>query len=104
MLSRLSPEIGKAARGELERGRAVCIARIDEIFAGHMAVEKVWQAALDAEEAAILAICEHRCVAIEEIAIKVRHLAGLDCMLTPDQSSAFFASLLPEGEEIVSFV
>ena len=62
------------------------------------------QAALDAEEGAILAICERRCIPIEEIAIKVRHLDGLDCMLTPDQSSAFFASFLPEGEEIESFV
>ena len=40
MLSRLSPEIGKATRGELEMGKAVYIARIDEIFAGHMMVEK----------------------------------------------------------------
>jgi hypothetical protein len=79
MLSRLSPEIGKAARGELERGRAVYIARIDEIFAGHVAVEKVWQAALDAEEEAILAICEHRCVSIEEIAIKAARFLRRFC-------------------------
>ena len=80
------------------------LARLDEIFAGYMAVEEVWQAALYAEEDAILEICAYRCTSSEEIAIKVRYLAGLDFMLEPDQSKAFFASLLPEGEEIEAFV
>ena len=45
-----------------------------ELFAiGHSRRETL----IDAEEDAILAICEHRCVSIEEIAIEVRHLAGL---------------------------
>ncbi|MFZ2105957.1 MAG: hypothetical protein WAV18_11355 [Roseiarcus sp.] len=40
-------------------------------FAGYLAAER-GKEALYAEEGAILAICEHRCVSIEEIAIKVR--------------------------------
>ena len=103
-LSSLSPEMGKAACGALETGRAAYLAQLDEVFAGHMAAEKVWQAALAAEEGAILAICEHRCASMEEVATKVRYLADLDFMLEPNQSSAFFASFLPEGEEVEAFI
>ena len=103
-LSSLSPEMGKAACGALETGRAAYLAQLDEVFAGHMAAEEVWRAALAAEEGAILAICEHRCASMEEVATKVRYLADLDFMLEPNQSSAFFASFLPEGEEVEAFI
>jgi hypothetical protein len=39
---------------------------------------------------------------MEEAAIKMRYLAGLDSQLTPHQLDAFFASFLPEGEEIAA--
>jgi hypothetical protein len=45
-LSGLSPEMGKAACGALETGRAAYLAQLDEVFAGHMAAEEVWRAAL----------------------------------------------------------
>jgi hypothetical protein len=41
---------------------------------------------------------------MEEAAIKVRYLAGLDSQLEPDQSKTFFASFLPEEEEIEASV
>ena len=41
---------------------------------------------------------------LKKLSTKVRYLAGLDCMLMPDQNSAFLASFLPEGEEVEAFV
>ena len=54
--------------------------------------------------AALLAVCAHPYASPEELTIKVRYLAGLGLgyILEPDQSAAFYKSLLPEGEEIAA--
>src|ERR1700677_3971544 len=100
----LSPEIGDAALRQLETGRAAYLARLDEVFADHMVAREAYDDASNAEGDALLAICALRCASTAEIAIKVRYLAGLDDMLERDQREAFFASFLPEGEEIEAFV
>ena len=34
-ISRLSPELGEAARGRLETGKADCLAQVEEVFADY---------------------------------------------------------------------
>jgi hypothetical protein len=104
LLLEMSPELGAASRDRLAKKRDACRARLDEVFAAHMAAEEPWQETSDADEDALMAICAHRCATMEEAAIKVRYLAGLDTQLEPDQSKAFFASFLPEEEEIEASV
>jgi hypothetical protein len=82
--------------------RDACRARLDGVFAAHMAAEEAWQETCDADEDALMAICSHRCATMEEAAIKIRYLAGFDSQLTPRQRDAFFGSFLPEGEEIAA--
>ena len=93
-ISRLSPELGEAARGRLETGKADCLAQVEEVFADHRGAEQAYDDALDAEDNALLALCSHRCTSIEEIAVKVRYLASLGCDLEPRQRDAFFWSIL----------
>ena len=99
-LTALCPELGERGRAVLETKSCLGLARLDEVFAAHMAAEEAWQETCDADEDALMAICAHRCATMEEAAIKVRYLAGLDSQLEPDQSKTFFASFLPEEEEI----
>jgi hypothetical protein len=90
-LTALSPELGERGRAVLETRKAACLARLDEVFADHMVAEEAWQETCNADEDALMAICAHRCASMEELATKVRYLAGLDSQLEPDQSKTFFA-------------
>ena len=51
----------------------------------------------DAEEAALLAVCEYRC-SPDELALKFRYLSEYRDALTDEQREVTFASLVPEGE------
>jgi hypothetical protein len=99
-LLELSPELGAAALERLERERDACRARLEEVFADYRVAEDAWQEASDAEEDALTAICAHRCASMEEVATKVRYLAGLGSELMPNQRKAFFGSFFADGEEI----
>jgi hypothetical protein len=96
-LTELSPELGAAARDRLAQERDACRGRLEEVFADYRVVEDAYEDASDAEDDALMAICAHRCASMEELATKVRYLAGLDSQLEPDQVKTFFASFLPEG-------
>ena len=101
-LLRLSPELGEPVRAMLETGRTDCLAQIDAAYADHDAAESAVREAEKVCNEALLAVCGHRCASPEEIAIKLRYLAGLGGGLDPDQSVAFYKSLLPEGEDIAA--
>jgi hypothetical protein len=101
MISRLSPELGEAARAMLEKSKADCLAQIEAAYADHDAAASAVREAEKVCHEAVLALCGHRCASPEELAIKLRYLttdggAGLE----EDQANAFYKSLLPEGEEI----
>jgi len=103
-LLRLSPELGEAARGVVETGRADSLVQIDDAYADYEAAESAVNEAEKACNKALLAVCSHPHASPEELTIKVRYLAGLGLgyILEPDQSAAFYKSLLPEGEEIAA--
>jgi hypothetical protein len=103
-VSKLYPDLGEAIRNRLETERAAAMARIEEAFAGYRAAKDAYDAANAASDDILLQICAFRCTSLEEVAVKIRYLAGLGNMLEPDQGTAFYASFLPEGEEIEPFV
>jgi hypothetical protein len=80
------------------------VARIEEVFADYRVAEAAYNNANDVADGILMEICAYRCTSIEEVATKVRYLAGLGDMLEPDMSQAFFASFVPEGEEIAAFI
>ena len=61
-ISKLSPEVGLAARATLETERAAYIAQLDEVFAGYVGARAAFDDAINAEEVALTALCTHRCV------------------------------------------
>jgi hypothetical protein len=101
-LLRVSPELGEAALAVLEKGRADCLAQIDDVHADYLAAERAVNEADKVRNEALLAVCGHRCASVDELTIKVRYLASWGRQLLLDQSAAFYRSLLPEGEEIAA--
>jgi nitrogen fixation-related uncharacterized protein len=101
-ISALSPTLAEQARTLLEARRAFCFDHLDEVFADYKVAKAAWDEANDAEEVAMMAVCSYRCSSIEEVAIKVRYLVGVD-EITELQRDAFLASFLPEGEEFEAF-
>jgi hypothetical protein len=93
----LSPEIGEAARSQLEAKRQDCLAQIEAAFADYEAAERAVRAAEKVRDEALLAVCGHRCASPDELAVKLRHLADGGFCLEEDQSAALYKSLLPEG-------
>jgi hypothetical protein len=98
-ISALSPEIGRQARALLEARKAFCLSRLDEVFADHAIAEATWNGAREAEDDAIMAICEHRCSSLEEAAIRARYLASPTIDLQTEHVDALLASFLPEGAD-----
>jgi len=99
-MSRLSPELGEAARRELEKGRTDSLAQIDVAYADYEAAKGAVDEAEKVQEKALEAVCAHRCNAVDELAIKLRYLTTWGMGLKEDQCAALCKSLLPEGEEI----
>lgn len=97
-LLRVSPELGEAARGIVERGKADCLAQIAAADAAKSAADEAEKVCIKALEA----VCAHRCASVEELTTKVRYLATWGMELVPDQSAALYKSLLPEGVEIAA--
>jgi hypothetical protein len=71
-LLRVSPELGEAARGIIEKGKADCLAQIDEAHTDWDAADKAVGDADKVQNEALLAVCAHRCNSVEELTIKVR--------------------------------
>jgi len=103
-ISKLSPELGEAARGALETERAAYLARIDDVFAGHAAAKRTYIEAVNGAEGAVTAICASRCAATKEVAIKLRYLMSgpVEDDIESGAIEALLASFLPEGEEIAA--
>ena len=93
-VANLSPSVGAEALAVLEQDKAAALARLDEAFAAHNAAQRRWRETNDAEEAALLAVCEYRCGSPDEIALKFRYLSEYRDALTEEQREATFASLL----------
>ena len=70
LLLEMSTELGAAACDRLAKERDACRARLDEVFANHIAAEEAWQETCDADEDTLMAICTHQCATVEEAAIK----------------------------------
>jgi len=96
-VANLSPSVGAEALAVLEQDKAAALARLDEAFAAHNAAQRRWRETNDAEEAALLAVCEYRC-SPDELALKFRYLSEYRDARTDEQREVTFASLVPEGE------
>lgn len=96
-ISMLSSEIGEAARVQLEAKRADSLAQIAAAYADYDEAERAVRKAEKVRDEALLAVCGHRCASPDELAIKLRHLAGGGFCLEEDASNALYKSLLPEG-------
>ena len=99
----LSPELGEAARRELERGKNKYLSQIDAVFTRRAATSAAYSDAHVIAAGALTALCAHRCASTEEVATKLRYLMSgpvKDELLESDQIEALLASFLPEGEEI----
>ena len=106
-ISAFAPDLGAAALERLERERDACRARLEEVFADFRVAEAAYNKAQAAADDLLLQICAYRCTSLEELAIKVRYLADLadlGCKPEPENINEFFASFLPEREEIAAFV
>jgi len=98
-ISALSPALGEQARAVLEARKAFCVARLEEAFADHSLAETAYNSASNAEDEALMAICEHRCSSLEEAAIRAKYLGDFPVDLQTEHIDALFASFLPEGED-----
>jgi hypothetical protein len=98
-LSKLSPALWEEVRTMLEAKKALCLARLNEVFADHLAAEAASLTYSRAEDDAVVAICAHRCATMEEAAIKFQYLRDWPAAdeLQPDQIEALLGSFLPEG-------
>jgi hypothetical protein len=101
---KLYPDLVDAIRSRLETEKQLAVARVEEVFAGYRVAEAAYNNANEAAEGLLLQICAFRCTSLEEVATKVRYLAGLGNMLEPDQGAAFYSSFLPEGEKVEPFL
>jgi hypothetical protein len=99
-ISALSPALGEHARAVLEARKALCLTRLDEVFADYSVAEATYKAASAAEDDAIMAICAHRCATIEEAAIRARYIRSspIKDELQQGHMDALLVSLLPEAE------
>jgi aminopeptidase N len=97
-ISALSPALGEQALAVLEARKAFCVARLEEAFADHSLAETAYNSASNAEDEALMAICEHRCSSLEEAAIRAKYLGDFPVDLQTEHIDALFASFLPEGE------
>ena len=96
-IEKISPAIGKDALAVLKRERDAALDRVTEAFAGVNAAQMRWQESCNAEEAALEAVCSHRCCSPDEYAVKFQHLLKYREEFNEKHSDAMFASLLPKG-------
>jgi aminopeptidase N len=96
-ISALSPALGEQARAVLEARKTFCLARLEEAFADHALAETAYNSANDTEDEALMAILEHRCSSLEEVAIRAKYLVDSRVDLQTEHIDALFASFLPEG-------
>jgi hypothetical protein len=94
----ISPAVGAEALAALERDRDAAMDRLSDAFAAVNAAHERWHQKCNAEEAALEAVCAHRCGSTDEYTTKFRYLLKYRSDFSEEQYEAIFASLLPEGD------
>ncbi len=96
-IASVSPDLGAQVAAIFAAERSATLARLEALFAPQVAAKARWTETCAVEEAAMLALCSHRCATLDEQGRKLGYLARFLDSLGTEQHDALFAAMLPEA-------